>query len=959
MNRLRSLRNEDLDDIADAVVLARGRECVRWGLIHDLSETRERIEALVADRQGRACEVVVREGTRGLVTSCTCAVNQEHGEICKHIVATLVAWISRRDGGSSDAPDPTGEGSEMARQPINSLRSLIRVMLGRDPGAGSRSEAAGLLAALLPEGIPTEVRAARGGHTHGLVVSFHRGEGTALSRRGIEEGAPAISLNIPPGDVAAALREMDALSDVQWSEAALSLRVYYSPVRMRLHADYARDGVLVLSPFASVRESKGGVRLIETIHLHEGLDGTMWVEDGPDTLRRVGLWTSLIDQYAPDFKPRILEGPEVVEFLEHGHETKWRGGIDPSDRVRESQVVNDVKLARVEVSEAPGGWLFLDPIYAAGSHSLALNEILEAQKSGGILRKGDDWIVIRSGATWTRGGRPKVDGSAPDDVIGLSFPESAQLDEGRIRAPRLAYLRQRAEWGAEVEVRSDPALARFERFLKREGAPPEAPPIPGMVGELRPYQEAGYRWLWFLRESGLGGILADEMGLGKTHQVMALLLAMQAESGPEGPPSLVVCPRSVLEHWETKVLGHAPSLEPYVYHGTERESVRGSLHRKRLLLTTYGVLARDIEHLAEVHWDAVILDEAQYIKNAATKAARAARKLRSTHRLALTGTPLENHIEELRSISDFVLPGYLGSSEWFRRRFVKPIEEGDARALEVLKRSIEPFKLRRLKAQVLTDLPPKIEDIRYADLTPHQAVVYREILSRAKSNGLFQSLEDPGARLDYMHVFSVLSQLKRLCDHPSLVIEGKGPHSMKSGKFEVFKELIGQALGEGEKVVVFSQYLEMLDLIEEHLTSLGVKHVGLRGATRKRGAVVKRFQTDESIRVFVASLLAGGIGVDLTAASVVIHYDRWWNAAREDQATDRVHRIGQSRGVQVFRLITRGTLEERIDGIISAKRRLADKLLETDPAVGLKLLTREDLLDILKPPEVAPDRALG
>lgn len=958
MNRLRSLRNEDLDDIADAGVVARGRECVRWGLLLDLSETQGRIEAQVAERQGRSCEVVVREGNRGLVTSCTCPVNLEHGEICKHIVAALVAWIARRDGGVAGESSGADEGGERARQPINSLRSLIRVMMGKEAQEPPPSEAAGLLTALLPSGVPIEVRVQRGGHTHGLVVSFHRGGQAALRKRGIEDEPAAVTLTIPPGDVAAALRELDALDEVLWGNEASGLRVYYSPVRMRLHADYARDGVLVLSPFAYVRDSRGGTRVIETIRLHEGLDGTMWVEDGPDTLRRVGLWTSLIDQYAPDFKPRILEGAEVVEFLEAGHETKWRGGLDPSDRVRDSKVFNDVKLARVDVSEAPGGWLYLDPHYKAGDHSLALNEILEAQKSGGILRKGDDWIVIRSGATWTRGGRPKLEGPPQEDLIGLSFPESSRLDEGRIKAPRMAYLRQRAEWSSDVEIRPDRALARFEGFLRREGPPPEAPPIQGMVGELRPYQEAGYRWLWFLRESGLGGILADEMGLGKTHQVMALLLAMQARPGFTAGPSLVVCPRSVLEHWEVKVTDHAPSLSPIVYHGTEREGVRGSLHRRRLLLTTYGVLARDIEHLSQVRWEVVILDEAQFIKNAATKAARAARKLQSGHRIALTGTPLENHLEELRSITDFVLPGYLGSTEWFRRRFVRPIEEGDIRALEVLKRSIEPFKLRRLKSQVLTDLPPKIDDVRYANLTPHQTVVYREILSRARSSGLFEKLEKPGVRLDYMHVFSVLSQLKRLCDHPSLVVEGRESRSLKSGKFEVFKELLEQALEEGEKVVVFSQYLEMLDLIEAHLESLGVKFTGLRGATRRRGDVVRRFQQDEHCRVFVASLLAGGLGVDLTAGSVVIHYDRWWNAAREDQATDRVHRIGQSRGVQVFRLITHGTLEERIDGIIRDKRRLADKLLETDPALGLKMLSRKELLDILQPPEISPGQQM-
>jgi superfamily II DNA or RNA helicase len=924
--------------------------------------------------------VVIREGARGLVTWCNCSHHSEHGEACKHIVATLVAWIARRDGGSvaiigepdEEAPPP----DEKIAAPIQNLKSLIRLVKRAPAGDGSGSGAeilegalcdpATILSAILPRGVPVRVKVDRGGHTHGFVVSFNGSGGAASRRRRKEADAgndPAISLTIPPGDVSTALRELDELPDVKWTDSAGSLRVYYSPVRMRLRADYAQSGVLVLTPIAQVRDSSGTVRIIEPVHLHEGLDGTMWVEDGPHTLRRVGLWTSLMEQYSPDFKPRILEGIEVVDFLRHGHETKWRGGLDPSERVKSSRVFNEVKLATVEVSEAPGGWLWLDPRYRAGDHQLALSDILEARRTGGLLRKGDDWIVLRSSSTWSRGGTVHAASPAAPDPISEAVPDGAQITDGRIQAPRLAYLRQRAEWGSDVDVRTDTALSRFEAFLRREGPPPPAPKLKGMVGRLRPYQKAGYRWLWFLRESGLGGILADEMGLGKTHQVMALLLGVYNQDGESSKkscrpgPALVVCPRSVLEHWDTKVLAHAPTLEPLVYHGTEREHARANLPRRRVVLTTYGVLSRDVDHLAEVQWEYVILDEAQYIKNTATKASRAVRKLHSSNRLALTGTPMENHIGEIRSIMDFVLPGYLGSTDWFRKRFSKPVEEGDATALEVLKRALEPFKLRRTKSQVLTDLPPKIEDVRFAALTPHQAVIYREILVRARSSGLMDRLGDPSQSIDYVHVFSVLSQLKRLCDHPYLVLEEKPARPLTSGKFEAFKELIGEALEAGEKVVVFSQYLGMLDLIEEHLAGIGVKYSGLRGATRRRAAAIRTFQNEPDCRVFVASLLAGGLGVDLTAGSVVIHYDRWWNAAREDQATDRVHRIGQSRGVQVFRLITRGTLEDRIDGVIGHKRRLADRLLETDPAMGLKFISRKELLEILQPPEIPKETA--
>jgi len=616
MNRLLSLRPEDLGSLADARIVARGRECVRWGLLSDLVEKHGQIEALVAERHGVRCRVLIREGSRGLVTSCTCPQATENGETCKHIVAALLAWMSRRDGGSGAPPVVEEAAPSPTPEAIHSLRSLIRLVRDNELEASShagslpaiprprrawrpnapreaeaRHDPADMLAALLPRGVPIRVAVDRGGHTHGLVISFLKDESARTKRRkrrtvSAPDGAaaePAVSLTIPPGDVGAALRELDALERVTWSESADALRVYYSPVRMRLHADYAKDGVLVLSPVAIVRDGRAGSRVIEPIHLHEGLDGTVWVEDGPDTLRRVGLWTALLEQYSPDFKPRVLEGHDVVEFLARGHDVGWREGLDPSDRVRGSRIFDDVALARVDVAEAPGGWLYLDPIYKAGDHALPLAEILEAQRAGGLLRKGDDWILIRGGAAWTRGARPRVLSAPigvglppvePVDLSAAAIPEGAELIDGRIRASKIAYLRKRAEWGPQIEVVADPAVARFEAFLRREGPPVKAPKIVGMVGKLRPYQLDGYRWLWFLREARLGGILADEMGLGKTHQVMALLLAVYASKDEKPGPSLVVCPRSVLDHWEAKVKAHAPSLDPLVYHGHEREGDR-------------------------------------------------------------------------------------------------------------------------------------------------------------------------------------------------------------------------------------------------------------------------------------------------------------------------------------------------------------------------------------------------
>jgi SNF2 family DNA or RNA helicase len=564
-------------------------------------------------------------------------------------------------------------------------------------------------------------------------------------------------------------------------------------------------------------------------------------------------------------------------------------------------------------------------VYASGDHEFTLEELLRAVDTRLPLRRGNDWITV-----------PPALLAALDDAGG-------RVDGGRVAISRLGYLRRRAEWDAKVEVTRDDAVARFEAALDRIRAPEPAPDPPNLKSSLRPYQKTGYDWLWFLHTAGFHGILADEMGLGKTHQTMALLLTAAREDPDR--PSLIVCPTSVLDHWEDKIAEHAPTLAPLRYHGLTREALStGTL--PPVVLTTYALLAREAEVFKAVGWNYVVLDEAQKIKNPATQTAKGAKALSARHRLALTGTPIENRLAELWSIMDFLLPGYLGSLRAFRRDFETPIvKSGDRRREAALKRAIHPFKLRRLKADVLKDLPAKVEDVRHCRLSPDQAAAYRALVDQ-DGRRLADDLRGGRGPIPYIHIFSLLSRLKRLCDHPALVIKGAKGRAMASGKFDLFTELMDEALDGGEKVVVFTQYLEMIDLITGWLDRYGAAWVSLRGDTRNRRAVVRAFQTDPNCRVFVGSLLAGGVGIDLTAASVVIHYDRWWNAARENQATDRVHRIGQTRGVQVIKLITRGTLEEKIDQMIKRKAELMDALVEDDAAT-LKAFSREELIDIL------------
>ncbi|MGA6925566.1 MAG: DEAD/DEAH box helicase, partial [Desulfosarcina sp.] len=370
-----------------------------------------------------------------------------------------------------------------------------------------------------------------------------------------------------------------------------------------------------------------------------------------------------------------------------------------------------------------------------------------------------------------------------------------------------------------------------------------------------------------------------------------------------------------------------------------------------LLITSYGLLLRDIEQLRTIPFSLAVLDEIQQVKNADTKTHRAAARLDATVKIGLTGTPIENAVVELKALMDVVVPGYLGSDTEFSRRFASDTAPDAITAPNrgQLRRLIYPFTLRRLKSRVLEELPEKIEDIRFCELTDKQVKLYRDAIdSRAK--GILSSLQNEQEAIPYIHIFALLTLLKQICNHPALV--DKRPRAAKgdgqeSGKWELFKELLDESLTSGQKVVVYSQFAEMIAIIADHLDRRHIGHVVLTGASRNRGRLIETFNSEPDCRVFVGSLKAGGTGIDLVAGSVVIHYDRWWNAAKEDQATDRVHRIGQRRGVQVFKLVTLGTLEEKISALIDKKRQLMENIVREDDPGLLKSFSRQELLHFL------------
>lgn len=478
-----------------------------------------------------------------------------------------------------------------------------------------------------------------------------------------------------------------------------------------------------------------------------------------------------------------------------------------------------------------------------------------------------------------------------------------------------------------------------------------SPDLSELQSRLRSYQDTGLKWLWSLYLNELSGLLCDDMGLGKTHQSMALIAAIRSFYKQYHPSEklhfLVVCPTSVIYHWEEKMRQFLPGLRLCIFHGTGR-SLQDFKSEYDVLLTSYGIWRNEVDLLKQISFELAIFDEIQIAKNQSSRIHRSLLKVNARMRLGLTGTPIENQILELKAIFDIVLPKYMPSERLYIEQFIKPIEkEGNEERKALLSRLIKPFTLRRKKEDVLTDLPAKIEEVSHCALAPEQLTLYNEVLKKSHRK-VIGELRDQGTPVPYIHIFALLSSLKQICDHPAVYLKDpKNFAKYESGKWNLFIELLSEARESRQKVVIFSQYLMMMDIIEDYLKQQGIRFASLRGATTRRGEVIKKFNTDPECEVFVGSLHAAGLGVDLTAGSVVIHYDRWWNAAREDQATDRVHRIGQTRGVQVFKLVTKNTFEEKIDALILKKGQLMEEVVGADDHQFVKTFTRSELEELL------------
>jgi len=475
-------------------------------------------------------------------------------------------------------------------------------------------------------------------------------------------------------------------------------------------------------------------------------------------------------------------------------------------------------------------------------------------------------------------------------------------------------------------------------------------PTPATLdAQLRPYQQRGLSWLAFLSSLGLGGCLADDMGLGKTVQLLALEAHVRADK-PDTGPTLLLCPMSLVGNWQREAQRFTPGLRVHAHHGPGRlrgEALTERLADTDLLLTTYQTATRDIEELETRAWERLVLDEAQAVKNSRGKAAKAVRRLRAEHRVALTGTPVENRLSELWSIMDVVNPGLLGTTETFRARYAIPVERyGETEPAERLRAITRPYVLRRLKTDttIIDDLPEKIEIKQYCNLTAEQASLYATVVA-----DMMAKIEDSSGIERRGNVLAAMTKLKQVCNHPAQLLHDRSPVAARSGKVIRLEEIVEEILAEGDRALLFTQFTEFAQMLLPHLAArFGTDVAYLHGGTPKtrRDELVARFQDGAGPPLFLLSLKAGGTGLNLTAANHVIHLDRWWNPAVENQATDRAFRIGQRRNVQVRKFVCVGTLEEKIDTVIEDKKALAD-LVVGDGEGWLTELSTGDLRELL------------
>ena len=516
-----------------------------------------------------------------------------------------------------------------------------------------------------------------------------------------------------------------------------------------------------------------------------------------------------------------------------------------------------------------------------------------------------------------------------------------------LKLSRMDALRTSAALGEGAVWDGAAALQATVQQLRGHAELPMVPVPASLQAQMRPYQQQGLNWLQFLGHNSLCGILADDMGLGKTLQTLAHIL-VEKEAGRLTRPALIVAPVSLMGNWRREAERFSPTLRVLVLHGKDRHDAAAEMASHDVVVAPYSLLPRDRERWLQQAWHLVVLDEAQNIKNANTHAAQVVGELNTRHRLCLSGTPMENHLGELWSLFHFLMPGFLGSQQRFKDLFRNPIEKlGDGERLDQLRRRITPFMLRRTKREVATELPDKIESISSIELQGKQADLY-ETVRLSTEKAVREALNAKGLAKSQIHILDALLKLRQVCCDPRLLALASAKKIRQSAKLEHLMEILPEMIAEGRRVLLFSQFTSMLALIEDELKVRDIPWVKLTGQSQKRDELIDRFTSGE-VPLFLISLKAGGVGLNLPQADTVIHYDPWWNPAVENQATDRAHRIGQTHQVFVYKLVAQGTIEERILALQERKAALAESMYSGSQGRKQPLFSESDVAELLKP----------